>query len=72
MPFIIRGINLLGVTSANCNKLERQEAWKKLSNDYLPNHIETIASETIEFDDLPTHFQKMLNGCVIGRTVVKI
>ncbi|MEG3592302.1 MAG: acryloyl-CoA reductase [Pseudomonadota bacterium] len=72
MPFIIRGINLLGVTSANCDKLERQEAWKKLSNDYLPNHIETIASETIEFDDLPTHFQKMLNGCVIGRTVVKI
>jgi NADPH2:quinone reductase len=72
MPFIIRGINLLGVTSANCKKPEREKAWEKLSKEYLPNHIETIASKIIEFDDLPIHFKKMLDSSVIGRTVVKI
>ena len=72
MPFILRGINLLGVTSSNTPRELRLTVWKRLSTDLRPRHLDRIAARTISFDELPGAFDDYLKGRVIGRTVVKI
>jgi len=71
MPFILRGVQLLGVDSANCPMAVRQAIWNKLAMAWRPNRVHDQA-RTIDFDDLPTHFDAYLKGLVRGRTVVRI
>lgn len=71
MPFILRGVQLLGVDSANCPMTLRQKIWNKLATDWRPNRVHDQV-RTIDFDDLPTHFDAYLKGLVRGRTVVRI
>jgi len=70
-PFILRGVALLGVDSANCPMHLRQRVWNKLAVDWRPDRVHDQV-RTIEFDDLPTHFDAYLKGMVRGRTVVRI
>ena len=71
MPFILRGVHLLGVDSANCPMELRQMIWNKLAMAWRPNRVHDQA-RTIDFEDLPTHFDAYLKGLVRGRTVVRI
>ena len=71
LPFILRGVQLLGVDSANCPMALRQKIWNKLAADWRPNRVHDQV-RTIDFDDLPTHFDAYLKGLVRGRTVVRI
>jgi alcohol dehydrogenase len=71
MPFILRGAQLLGVDSANCPMEVRQKIWNKLAGPWRPSRVHDQA-RTIDFDDLPTHFDAYLKGLVRGRTVVRI
>jgi acrylyl-CoA reductase (NADPH) len=72
MPFILRGINLLGINSSATRREERLEVWRRIASDLTPRHLDRIARRTISFDELPGAFQPHLDGTVIGRTVVKI
>jgi NADPH2:quinone reductase len=72
MPFILRGVNLLGINSAATPRAERLEVWRRIAGDLKPRHLERIVSRTISLDELPGAFQAHLDGKVIGRTVVKI
>jgi alcohol dehydrogenase len=71
MPFILRGVLLLGVDSANTRIVERTRIWEKLAVDWRPDSVHDHV-RTIEFDELPTHFDAYLKGMVRGRTVVRI
>ena len=71
MPFILRGVRLLGVDSANCDMSIRQKLWNKLAVEWRPDRVHDLV-RTIDFDDLPTHFDPYLKGLVRGRTVVRI
>jgi acrylyl-CoA reductase (NADPH) len=71
MPFILRGVQLLGVDSANCPMDLRQAIWNKLAVAWRPDRVHDQV-RTIEFEDLPTHFDAYLKGLVRGRTVVRI
>ena len=71
MPFILRGVHLLGVDSANCPMEIRQTIWNKLAVAWRPDRVHDQA-RTIDFDDLPSHFDAYLKGLVRGRTVVRI
>jgi putative YhdH/YhfP family quinone oxidoreductase len=71
MPFILRGVHLLGVDSANCPMELRQKIWNKLAVTWRPDRVHDQV-RTIDFDDLPTHFDAYLKGMVRGRTVVRI
>lgn len=71
MPFILRGVQLLGADSANCPMELRQKIWNKLAAAWRPERVHDQV-RTIEFDDLPTHFDAYLKGLVRGRTVVRI
>ncbi len=71
MPFILRGVALLGVDSANCSMDLRQKIWDKLAVDWRPDRVHDQV-HTIDFEDLPMHFDAYLKGLVRGRTVVRI
>ena len=72
MPFILRGINLLGINSSATLRAERLEVWQRIAGDLAPRHLARSASRTIEFAQLPGAFQAYIDGKVTGRTVVKI
>jgi putative YhdH/YhfP family quinone oxidoreductase len=70
-PFILRGVHLLGVDSANAPMDLRQTLWNKLAVQWRPDRVHDQV-RTIDFEDLPTHFDAYLKGMVRGRTVVRI
>jgi acrylyl-CoA reductase (NADPH) len=72
MPFILRGVSLLGVTSSGCPTELRQQLWKRLAGDLAPAHLERIVTRVAAMDDLPAVFAEMLAGKTVGRTVIKI
>jgi len=70
-PFILRGVSLLGADSANTPMALRQTLWNRLAVDWRPDQVHDQV-RTIDFDELPTHFDAYLKGMVRGRTVVRI
>lgn len=71
LPFILRGVSLLGVNSVYVSRELRLEVWRRLAGDLKPRHLGRIASRTIDFDQLPGAFDDYLKAGVIGRTVVR-
>ena len=71
LPFILRGISLLGIDSAACPMDRRHDVWHRLSTDMRPKHLPAIARE-ITLRDLPQAFARLLDGSARGRMVVKI
>ena len=72
MPFIIRGVSLLGVASAGTARDIRGQVWEKLAGDWKPRHLDTICTREVGLDGLPAVFETMLAGGSFGRTVVRI
>ena len=71
MPFILRGINLLGVDSGYCPMPLRQKVWQRLAADMRPPHL-ALMTRTIPFDQLPQVFDDFLQTRVRGRIVVDL
>jgi NADPH2:quinone reductase len=72
MPFILRGVSVIGITSANCPRWRRERVWPALAGDWHPHNLDLIVTRTITLDELPIVFERMLAGEITGRTVVKI
>lgn len=72
MPFILRGVSLLGIASAGTARNIRDEIWKHLASDWKPAHLDRIATREVGLDELPAVFDNMTSGASFGRTVVKI
>ncbi len=72
MPFIIRGVNLLGIASAHATHELREAVWQYLAGPWKPRHLERILSEEITVKDLPNKFNRMLAGQSFGRTLVHL
>jgi putative YhdH/YhfP family quinone oxidoreductase len=72
MPFILRGVSLLGVSSANAPRVLRDQVWERLGSDWKPDALEAICTGEIGLDELPQAFERMLGGGSLGRTVVRI
>ena len=71
MPFILRGVSLLGIDSVNCPMPVRQEVWRRLATDMRPAHLKELA-RTIPFDDLPGAFDDFIAARIRGRVVVDL
>lgn len=71
MPFIIRGVSLLGVASAGTARGIRDDIWRHLADDWKPRHLDAICQREIALDGLPGVFADMLAGRSFGRTVVE-
>ena len=72
MPFILRGVNLLGINSVLTPRELRLEVWRRLATDLRPARLDRITTRVVGFDELPAQFDDYIQGRVIGRTVVRI
>jgi len=72
MPFILRGVSLLGINSTDAPSaaLER-EVWGRLATDLRPPMLKEMA-RTIPFHDLPRVFDDFINAKIVGRIVVDL
>lgn len=71
MPFILRGVSLLGIDSVNCPMAQRAEVWRRLATDMKPKALPALTRH-IDFADLPEAFAAYVAGQARGRVVVDI
>jgi acrylyl-CoA reductase (NADPH) len=71
IPFLLRGVNLLGIDSVMCPRDRRIEVWQRLVRDMPLDRLEQI-TQTVPLSALPEMAPKILNGNVRGRTVVDV
>jgi acrylyl-CoA reductase (NADPH) len=72
MPFILRGVNLLGINSSATPRSVRTTVWERIATDLMPKHLDLLTTRTLDFADLPGAFRAYIDGTVTGRTVVRI
>lgn len=70
-PFILRGVNLMGIDSGNCKMEKRRMIWNLLAGDWKPNQMETISREVTLYE-LDEEIQKILHGRQTGRIIVNL
>jgi acrylyl-CoA reductase (NADPH) len=71
MPFILRGVNLLGINSNTCPRARREQAWQRLAADLDFGKLERMM-EIIPLRDVPRYAEQILAGKVRGRVVVDV
>ena len=71
MPFLLRGVNLLGIDSVMCPKLRRLEAWTRLSTDLALDRLEAMTVNAA-LRDVPRLAGEILKGQIRGRVVVDV
>ena len=71
-PFILRGVNLLGVDSVFCPMDLRVKLWDKMANEYKPDHLTNDISKEISLEELPELLAHTVKGKSKGRNVVKM
>ncbi len=72
MPFILRGVSLLGINSSDAPaRAQREEVWRRLASDVPVERLKTMA-RTIPFGDLPKAFDDFINAKIRGRIVVDL
>jgi alcohol dehydrogenase len=68
-PFILRGVNLLGVDSVNVPLAGKQALWDKLANEWTLSGLSAL-TQTISPADIPDILQKIQQGETLGRYVL--
>ena len=72
MPFILRGVSLLGVHSVGCPMDQRLSVWNHLAGDWKPTAFDQIASHTTDLDGVFDACSQIMDGAVTGRYLVEI
>jgi acrylyl-CoA reductase (NADPH) len=71
IPFLLRGVNLLGIDSVMCPKELRAEAWQRLAGDLPLDKLDRMTEE-VPLSKVAELARKILGGAVRGRTVVDV
>lgn len=71
MPFILRGVSLIGVDSAMLPLDVRQTVWERLGSDYRPANLELLVDEEIGLDGVAEGVKVLLAGGARGRKLVR-
>ena len=70
LPFILRGVNLLGIDSVEASMEQRQKLWQKMANEWsLPDHFQV---QQIELEHVLETANALLEGKHVGRTIVAL
>lgn len=70
-PFILNGVNLLGVDSAETPKRLRTDLWQKLATEYKPDLLEEMGT-IVQLEDIPEYMDEILHGETAGRIVAEL
>ena len=71
IPFLLRGVNLLGIDSVMCPREERIQAWERLARDLPLDRLEQI-TQTVPLAEVPALAPRILKGEVRGRIVIDL
>jgi acrylyl-CoA reductase (NADPH) len=72
MPFILRGVSLLGIHSVECPMPWRLAIWEKLAGNWKPAALDAIENRVTGLDGLPAACAEVMAGRVQGRILVKL
>ena len=72
MPFILRGVSILGISSTNCPCELRKQLWQRLGGAWKPRHLDMISTSCCTLADLPKIFTALLDNEIEGRVVVSM
>lgn len=72
MPFILRGVNLLGIDSVQCPMEPRLRTWQRLATDMKLADYEAFVQQEIGLAQLPAVLPTLLQGQARGRTIVRL
>ncbi len=70
-PFLLRGVSLCGIASADCPHEKRLKIWQLLAGAWKPNSLEVMLTE-INLAQLPKYVERILAGANVGRVIVKL
>ena len=70
IPFIVRGVSLLGIDSVMCPADVRAALWLRLSTDLKPKYLTEAISREVALEDVQQVALGLLGGAVRGRTIV--
>lgn len=70
LPFILRGIQLIGIDSVYCPMERRERLWKLLGDEWKPDRALELGIQEVTWDQLPQTLGAILQGEAVGRTVV--
>lgn len=71
-PFILRGVNLVGIDSVHCPMERRQNVWERLAGDLKVEDLLETIEDTITLEELPDTLSEILQAKVRGRKVVEL
>ena len=71
-PFILRGVNLLGIDSEHCPMELRRQLWQQLASDYKPDALLDSIGKEASLEELPHVLATILKGGIRGRTIVRV
>jgi putative YhdH/YhfP family quinone oxidoreductase len=71
MPFILRGVHLLGIESSRCPLSKRKQIWEKLAGPWKPSRLDSLVQEC-SLGELGRSIDEMLQGRLTGRVIVNL
>jgi putative YhdH/YhfP family quinone oxidoreductase len=71
MPFILRGVTLTGIDSAEYPAPRRPNVWQRMAGPWKPAMLREIVAARTGLDGLPQHIAKIMSGGVRGRVLVE-
>lgn len=72
LPFILRGVSLLGIDSVSCPAGKRQPIWARMANDLKPDNLDVLVDREITLTELPAALEDILNSNTRGRVLVRL
>ncbi len=72
MPFILRGISLLGASSNNCTMELREKVWQNLASDWKPKFLNETLSSVISLDKVIETSKLLIDHKHVGKTILKL
>lgn len=72
MPFILRGVQLVGIDSVWCEMDYRNRIWGRLAGDLKLDNLLDLVTDRIALDGVQPFTERMLDSQVVGRTLVQV
>ena len=72
MPFILRGVSLLGINSVEVPGALRAEVWRRLAGDLKPASLDRIVSREVSLDQVLGVVDGWVDGSIVGRCLVRL
>lgn len=72
MPHILRGVSLLGISSANCPQPLRRQVWARLGSALRPPRLDEVVDQVLPLEQLASGFDDLLDRRVRGRILVEL